>query len=179
MSLVDTGSGVAPNILAPQLEQLDLKIEEVSKVVVTHGHIDHIGGLTEICKSRSPEIFIHENDSESVKSLGTSSTSYVNDGDRIRLGSRNLVVIHTPGHTAGGICLHDGEIVLTGDTAFPGGYFGRTDLPSGSWQELVGSLDKLAMLDVRIMLPGHGEPIFSNASTHLKLSRDTAKLLRC
>ena len=76
------------------------------------------------------------------------------------------------------MCLYDNEIILTGDTAFPGGYFGRTDLPSGDWRKLIDSLDKLSRLDVRVMLPGHGEPLLSEVSSHLRLARKTVELVR-
>jgi len=178
ISLVDAGSGVSPNQIAPQLKQLDLRMESIVKVVVTHGHIDHIGGLSEIGEHVKPPVLIHEKDSDPLRSLGVERVGFLKDGDVIQLGTRTLTVLHTPGHTSGGICLHDGEMILSGDTVFPGGYFGRTGLPSGSWQELVDSLERLARLDVRIMLPGHGEPLFSDASSHLKLARKTAQSLR-
>lgn len=178
ISLVDTGSGMEPNAVRPQLEQLGLKIERVTRVVITHGHIDHIGGLTELCEHSSPEILVHQSDADDLKSLGIKSIVYMKDGDNIRLGRRDLRVIHTPGHTEGSVCLHDNEIILTGDTAFPGGYFGRTDLPSGDWRKLIDSLDKLSRLDVRVMLPGHGEPLLSEASSHLRLARKTVELVR-
>ena len=178
ISLVDTGSGMPPNTLTPQLEQLGLKTRKITKVILTHGHIDHIGGLSEIDERCSPQVFIHENDSEVVRSLGVKSTNQLNEGDVIRVGRRDLTVLHTPGHTEGSVCLHQDEIIISGDTAFPGGYFGRTDLPSGNWRQLVDSLDRLARLEVRIMLPGHGEPLFSDAFSHLKLSRKTAELLQ-
>ena len=178
ISLVDTGSGMEPNAVSPQLEQLGLKIEGVTRVAITHRHIDHIGGLTEICEHSSPEILVHQSDTNDLESLGIKSIVYMKDGDNIRLGRRNLRVIHTPGHTEGSVCLHDNEIILTGDTAFPGGYFGRTDLPSGDWRKLIDSLDKLSRLDVRVMLPGHGEPLLSEASSHLRLARKTVELVR-
>ncbi len=178
ISLVDTGSGMEPNAVSPQLEQLGLKIEGVTRVAITHGHMDHIGGLTEICEYSSPEILVHQSDANDLESLGIKSIVYMKDGDNVRLGRRELRVIHTPGHTEGSVCLHDNEIILTGDTAFPGGYFGRTDLPSGDWRKLIDSLDKLSRLDVRVMLPGHGEPLLSEASSHLRLARKTVELVR-
>ena len=101
ISLVDTGSGMAPNAVSPQLEELGLKIERVTRVAITHEHIDHIGGLTEICEHSSPEIFVHENDAHEVMSLGINSVDHLKDGDKIRLGRRELRVLHTPGHTKG------------------------------------------------------------------------------
>jgi len=178
ISLVDTGSGMAPNTVGPQLEQLGLKIERVARVVMTHGHIDHIGGLIEICEHSSPEVFVHENDADDLKALGIKSIDYLKDGDVVRLGRRDLGVLHTPGHTEGSVCLHDNVLILTGDTAFPGGYFGRTDLPSGDWRKLVDSLNRLSRLEVRVMLPGHGEPLLSDASSHLRLARETIELVR-
>jgi hydroxyacylglutathione hydrolase len=178
ISLVDTGSGMEPNAVSPQLEQLGLEIERVTRVVITHGHIDHIGGLKEICEHSSPEVFVHPNDADDLKSMGIKTLAYIEDDDIIRIGRRELRVIHSPGHTEGSICLYDNEIVATGDTAFPGGYFGRTDLPSGDWRKLIESLDKLSRLNVRVMLPGHGEPVLSDASSHLRLARKTIELVR-
>jgi glyoxylase-like metal-dependent hydrolase (beta-lactamase superfamily II) len=178
ISLVDTGSGMEPYAVTPQLKQLGLEIERVTRVVITHGHIDHIGGLKEICEHSSAEIFVHPNDADDLKSMGIKTLAYIEDDDIIRTARRDLRIIHSPGHTEGSICLYDDEIVATGDTAFPGGYFGRTDLPSGDWRKLIESLDKLSRLNVRVMLPGHGEPVLSDASSHLRLARKTIELVR-
>ena len=178
VSLVDTGSWMGPNRISASLEMIGLRIENISRVVMTHGHADHIGGLAEILEHASPEVFVHENDAAKLEPFTVESLNYMKDGEIVRLGKRDLRVLHTPGHTGGSVCLHDNDLVLTGDTAFPGGNFGRTDLPSGSWRKLIDSLDRLCLLDVQVMLPGHGEPLLSNASMNLRLARKTAELVR-
>jgi len=83
-----------------------------------------------------------------------------------------LLVIHTPGHTAGGICLHAVEerILFSGDTVFPEGLYGAYYGESGSLGEMVTSLKRLTELDVDILLAGHDEPLFSGANEHIRLS---------
>jgi glyoxylase-like metal-dependent hydrolase (beta-lactamase superfamily II) len=178
ISLVDTGSGIPPNQLSPQLEQLGLDVKQTSRVILTHGHIDHVGGLEEIADHCSPQVFINEKEAESLKPFAAKSIDYLKEGDVVRLAERDFTVIHTPGHTVGSVCLYDHEILITGDTVFPGGYFGRTDLPTGDWSQLIDSLERLAALEPRVMFPGHGEPLFSDAASHVRLSKKTAHLVR-
>jgi glyoxylase-like metal-dependent hydrolase (beta-lactamase superfamily II) len=178
ISIVDTGSWMGPKRISTSLERIGLRIENVARVVITHGHPDHIGGLAEILEHSSPKVFVHENDAANLEPFTVKSLNYMKDGEIVRLGTRDLRVLHTPGHTEGSVCLYDSELVLTGDTAFPGGNFGRTDLPSGSWRKLIDSLDRLCLLDVQVMLPGHLEPLLSNASLDLRLARKTAELIR-
>ncbi|NVM01246.1 MAG: MBL fold metallo-hydrolase [Candidatus Helarchaeota archaeon] len=95
------------------------------------------------------------------------------EDDIINWGSLSLRVIHTPGHTPGGICLHDKKkkILFTGDTVFTHGSFGRVDFIGGSAELLQKSLKKLADLeDVEILLPGHMQPIIKDGRKHLKLA---------
>jgi hydroxyacylglutathione hydrolase len=87
------------------------------------------------------------------------------EGDRIG----DLTVIHTPGHTPGSLCLyHDGEeVLISGDTLFTHGSFGRYDLPGGSLPALRDSLKKLSGYPVRGVYPGHGEPVREGAGRHV------------
>jgi glyoxylase-like metal-dependent hydrolase (beta-lactamase superfamily II) len=84
----------------------------------------------------------------------------------------SLEVIHTPGHTPGGICLYDAttRTLFSGDTVFEDGSFGRTDLYGGNQSTLVESIRKLTLLDVRTMYPGHGDVVSNNANEQIKLS---------
>lgn len=95
------------------------------------------------------------------------------DGYIFNWGSLSLKVIHTPGHTPGGICLYDKKkkILFSGDTVFIQGSFGRVDFPGGSAKQLEESLKKLSKLDdVEILLPGHMDPALKNGKKHLQLA---------
>jgi len=127
-------------------------------VILTHGHYDHIGGLKIIKGELNIPLMMHKADLFMLKDYGISAAEkYLNDGDVLDLGREKLSVIHTPGHTKGGICLKGDGVLFSGDTLFRNGV-GRTDLPGGSEQELVDSLNnKLFVLsDETIVYPGHG-----------------------
>jgi len=148
--------------------QLDIKV-----IVLTHGHIDHVGGVKEVKEATGAEVAIHTDDAKSISgqegrliSMLVSGLSYpapsspdrlLNGGDSIDIGDLNFLVLHTPGHTPGGICLLGNGVVFTGDTLFNYGV-GRTDLPGGSHSQLMNSLHtKLMVLpDETIVYPGHG-----------------------
>lgn len=174
--LVDTGAGFNEEYLISQIEKQGIKREDVSLVVNTHCHFDHIGGnyLFE-----DAEIAVHELDAISMKNkddLGTSMNAFENeansrvdielkDGDEIR----GFKVIHTPGHTSGGICLWDGVNLISGDTVFSHGGVGRFDI-GGNFDDLKESVFKLTKLDVVNLLPGHGPIVQGNGKDHIMLS---------
>ena len=145
------------------LKENDLKARSI---INTHGHIDHIGADYQF----NLPILIHSEDAPFLTSpeedvfifFGrrfppTKPSRLLKDGDRINVGDVDITVIHTPGHTPGGICLKYNNILFTGDTLFAGG-IGRTDLPGGSYEELLKSIkEKIMTLDEDITIyPGHG-----------------------
>ncbi|MBE6505803.1 MAG: MBL fold metallo-hydrolase [Methanobrevibacter sp.] len=174
--LVDTGTGFNEEYLISQIERHGIKREDVSLVVNTHCHFDHIGGnyLFE-----NAEIAVHELDAISMKNkddLGTSMNAFENDANsRVDIELKDgdeiggFKVIHTPGHTSGGICLWDGVNLISGDTVFSHGGVGRFDI-GGNFDDLRQSVFKLTELDVINLLPGHGPIVEGNGKEHIKLS---------
>ena len=141
----------------------------VEYVVLTHGHGDHITNVLKIKESTNAKIVAHVNEEEVLidrnKNLSAQlpgplvefdADEYVQEGDIIELGSLKLKVIHTPGHTKGGMCIKVGEHIFTGDTLFAGS-IGRTDFYGGDYKQIMKSLRKLAKYDDNaVIYPGHG-----------------------
>ena len=162
-------------------ERIQAMIEEEGwkpvALVNTHGHIDHIAANAFLMKTYAMPLMIHAEDGASLtdadlnlSSLGIGSVSsppadrLLHEGDIIEVGGLDLRVLHTPGHSPGGICLHlelkdEPDIVFTGDTLFAGG-IGRTDFPGGSMEELMRSIRTklLTLPGDTIIYPGHGPP---------------------
>ncbi len=165
--VIDPG-GDAPLILE-RVEQLGLSIKYV---VNTHGHIDHIAANRPVKEATGAMIAIHRDDAEwltrdqggfarmlGVVSPGPPADILLDEGDEISFGNDNLQVIHTPGHSLGGISLAGDELVFCGDTLFAMGV-GRVDLPGGSWETLMHSIKTrlFTMPDDTVLYTGHGPP---------------------
>ena len=123
-------------------------------IVITHSHIDHIGALGEIRDRLKVPVAIHPKDADNLTSRPDIE---LNDGDTIEAGKLKLKVLHTPGHTPGGLCLLAGKYLLSGDTLFPGGP-GKTGTPA-DFEQIIKSIEsKLFVLpDDTGVYPGHGE----------------------
>lgn len=132
----------------------------VKYILLTHAHYDHTMGVPELRKSLPGlPVLLHPGDAEMSKPFfrieEMGELTFIQDGDHIPLGSLDLRVIATPGHSAGSVSFLVGDALLTGDTLFQGS-MGRTDLPGGGYEAIMASLKRLAALpgDYRV-LPGH------------------------
>jgi len=147
----------------------ELKIKPQA-ILLTHGHGDHIAAVGVVKEATGAPILIHQKDAEMLINPQKSLLAFMGqnkelppadrilaEGDQIRFGKVEVKVVHTPGHTPGGVCYLGPGIAFSGDSLFAGS-IGRTDFPGGSYDELIQSIqDKLLVLpDETRVYPGHG-----------------------
>jgi glyoxylase-like metal-dependent hydrolase (beta-lactamase superfamily II) len=145
---------------------------QVKQIVVTHAHIDHVGGAMKLKQLTGAPILLNQNDSDLLRMMDTQAAwlgmrppgkvaidQSITSGDTVKAGAVEGQVLYTPGHTEGSICLYfeAEKRLVAGDTLFAGS-IGRTDLPGGSYDKIMRSLHEsvLALPDETVVVPGHG-----------------------
>lgn len=142
---------------------------DVEYIVCTHAHFDHVGAVPDLKRETGAKIVIHRDEKEIYQAARDMAAFWgydieplpepdllVEDGEEIRLGNLAFKVLHTPGHSPGGICLFGEGLVITGDTLFAGAV-GRTDFHGGDMNRLRQSFDRLMTLpEDTVVLAGHG-----------------------
>jgi hydroxyacylglutathione hydrolase len=125
-------------------------------ILLTHDHYDHTGVMVSLRSRLKVPLAAHPLDSTQLK---TPPEILLKDGDRLKLGTLKIQVLHTPGHTPGSLCYRIGQYVFVGDTIFPGGP-GHTETPEDFQQILKSITEKIFRLpDYTILFPGHGDSI--------------------
>jgi glyoxylase-like metal-dependent hydrolase (beta-lactamase superfamily II) len=166
-----------------------LPLDEACCIILTHLHYDHTAALDQLVFSNGAKVMMHEADAKNIGTAASAAHAFsarapkfhvdtlLKDGDQIDLGDFILRVIHTPGHTPGSICLYDAQSksLFSGDTVFPFGGIGRTDLLGGSSHDLVQSISRLAKLEVSVLYPGHGVITTDSVDEQIKQSLKFAK----
>ncbi len=165
--VIDPGDDIE-NVLS-LIEKHSLKIKQI---VITHAHIDHVGGAMKLRAATGAPILLNQNDYALLKMLDVQAAwigmkdpgkveidHSVGQADTVRAGTLTANVIHTPGHTEGSVCLYfpAESKLIAGDTLFAGS-IGRTDLPGGSMEKIINSLHEkvMALPDDTLVVPGHG-----------------------
>jgi len=142
----------------------------VDKILLTHGHFDHVGAVRTLKERTGAKIYIHADDADRMRTAGRQGGMFglqvrnppapdvlVAEGDSVALGDQSFRVLHTPGHTPGHVTFLTGEMAFVGDLIFAGS-IGRTDLPGGSYDDLIRAVrEKIFTLpDRTVLFPGHG-----------------------
>ena len=164
-AIIDPGENADEIISNIEKEGLNPKF-----IINTHAHFDHIGGVKVIQDHFKIDFILHEGDLFLVENASEQATAFglkpiskpvvnknATNGEKVNLGNKSITVIHTPGHSPGGVCYYSDNNVFVGDTLFAGS-IGRTDLPGGSYDTLINSIKEnlFPLGDSTIVYPGHG-----------------------
>jgi len=165
--VIDPGDDIADVLSLIQKHNLQVK-----QIVITHAHIDHVGGAMKLRAATGAPILLNQNDYALLKMLDVQASwigvenpgkveidRSIGELDRVEAGPLVAQVMHTPGHTEGSVCLYfpAEQKLIAGDTLFAGS-IGRTDLPGGSFEKIISSLHEkvLALPDETVVIPGYG-----------------------
>jgi len=184
-TIIDTGTGLNSTSVVQELNK-HLRSKVINQIILTHEHYDHVGGTPDIMKefddcklvalsTALPKL--RKGESSFASLLGGTMprlevNSILDDGKKIIIGDEEFLVLATPGHSPGSLCLYNEKdhVLFSGDTVFADGGFGRYDFPGGNLQQLHDSVQRLTHLSVDSLYPGHGPVITTKGSYHINLA---------
>lgn len=152
--------GQDPDLIIREIEKINCRVRAI---LLTHAHADHDDGVVDVKNKYNVPVYMHREEEKYMKLdnyvYGKLPKIYefIEDGDILKLGDKDIKCLYTPGHTRGGVCFLIEDKVFTGDTLFNGAV-GRTDLIGGNFEELINSInEKLLTLEDNVeVYPGHG-----------------------
>jgi len=179
IGIIDSGasSNYVDHVLKV-MQEFELEKENIQKLILTHIHPDHAGGVSGFLKISDPIIYMHKAEASYLFRQAPPKLELLEGGEIIEIDKFSFQVIHTPGHSPGGICLYeaDKKLLFSGDTVFSFGNIGRTDLHGGDQELLIASIEKLLELDVEYLCPGH-MPCVKEGNKSIKQSYNFAKMV--
>ena len=197
--MIDSGLGKYDSAWAysgrnPESEiQQTFKDYNITKVIFTHAHLDHIGGILSLKSDYRNKftLYCHEDekdylllpDNRYISPLMGAEIQApfidqtLHNNEQLNFGDFNFQIIHTPGHTEGSLCLYDEEkkILFSGDCVFPEGSFGRVDFPGSNSEKMIQSLEIVSSLEAESLYAGHMNPLLTGAKKSIHFSYLNAK----
>jgi len=185
-TIIDCGTGLNQRYVEDKIREI-INSKEILQVILTHEHYDHCGGLKKIYElsNKNVKVFAHKLASDKIE-RGESDFARIlggvmpkmhvdiklNNKETIHIGDEDFLIIHTPGHTPGCICLYSkqSKTLFSGDTVFAYGSFGRYDFQGGDACLLKDSIQNLSRLDIKNLYPGHETILEGDGNIHIKKS---------
>jgi len=192
-TIIDCGTGLYDNEVVGSLKKI-IDPTLIKQIILTHEHFDHCGGVKGLYNitSRKTKIIAHSNasnkiekgESQFAKMLGGAMPKMpvdvkLKERDSIKIGDETFEVLYTPGHTPGCMCLYSkaSKSLISGDTVFSHGSFGRYDFPGGNLEQLKQSIQRLSELDIEKLYPGHESYIEEDGNEHMAMTLKNIRYL--
>lgn len=192
-TIIDCGTGLYHYEVIEKIKKI-IDIKEIKQIILTHEHYDHCGGVKKLYDKieKKPKVLAHFKTSEKIEKgisifaqmLGGKMPKInidikIKNEDYINIGDESFKILLTPGHSPGSICLYNEneKSLVSGDTIFSYGSFGRYDLSGGSYNQLKKSIERLNFLDVENLYPGHDIFIEGEGNKHIKMAFENIRCL--
>ena len=192
-AIIDCGTGLHNEEVVRDIKKI-VDPTLIKQIILTHEHFDHCGGVKKLhdLTDGKAKIVSHKNAANKIEKgesmfarlLGGTMPKMpvdikLSDGDTIKIGDETFEVIHTPGHTPGSMCLYSkaSKSLVSGDTIFSYGSFGRYDFPDGDLHLLRQSIERLAKLDVENLYPGHELYVEGEGKKHMVMVLESIRYL--